>query len=307
MPKIKDVSAFRSLVAPFVKRRVLEEPDVREHVRIPERTDVTEEIEWDTEHLLFYHRVATEFAEWYKSLSPYDKKANLIAILRRIQVVQQAASFPQRGIDGFGAYMRPTSKQLAAIARVRSWAEAGHKTILFAQSPVALDWFVQQFASAGLEAVPFHGEIPIARRVAVLDKRFRGGPAPILCASMGACQTGYNIHQASRILFHDRDWTPKTEMQSAARALRPQQTRPVEVRYLHLAGSIDCYQAQMVAFKASAMRAGLDYGEDEVDPEDFLHFDTILGRFVEDVEAKLGSKLRDLRGARRRHGVTRLR
>jgi hypothetical protein len=48
----------------------------------------------------------------------------------------------------------------------------------------------------------------------------------------------------------------------------------------------------MVQHKAGAVRAGLDEGEDDCHPDDFLHLDTILGRFVEDVAQRLGLDLR---------------
>ena len=133
----------------------------------------------------------------------------------------------------------------------------------------------------------------IANRINALDAQFRFGKSPILLATKGVLQTGYNIYQADRVVFYDRSWTPKIEMQAAARVLRPQQKKPVEIEFLHLEGSIDSYQAQMVEFKAESMKAGLDFG-DEDPSRDFVHIETILGRFVADFETTIGQQFDQL-------------
>jgi hypothetical protein len=293
IPKIARIGPFRDLVAPVLKRRVLEEPDVTACVTIPVPTIAVRTIPWDIPHLRFYHRVSADFVHWFRNLPEWQRRkgANLVAILAKIQGVITAGNHPQAGVRDLGVYAPLTSKQRFALDRLDSLTQDGHKTILFAHSPGVLDLFHAQLATQGIDAVRFHGGIPIAQRVVDLDRRFRQGDVPVLLASTGACQTGYNIHQADRVIVYDRDWTPKTEQQACARVLRPQQRREVAIEFLHLEGSIDTYQAQMVAHKASAMRAGLDEGEDGCDPTDFLHLDTILGRFVEDIEARLGLDL----------------
>lgn len=107
---------------------------------------------------------------------------------------------------------------------------------------------------------------------------------------MGVAQQGLNLPQADRVLQYDRDWTASAEEQGMYRVLRPQQTRPVIVERLHHVGSVDVYQGQMVAFKSCATSAGLDYGEDNPDAE-FLHYETILHRFIENLESLTGRKV----------------
>lgn len=296
IPKIAQVEPFRELLAPVVKRRVLEEPEVAACVHIPVPDITVTTIPWDIPHLRFYHRVSERFVHWFRNQPEWQKRrgANLVAVLAKVQGVITACSHPQAGVLEVGAYTPLTSKQRHALNRLDRLTREGHKTILFAHSPGLLNLLADQLAKRDIAAVRFHGGIPIAQRVADLDRRFRQGDVPVLLASTGACQTGYNIHQADRVIVYDRDWTPKTEQQACARVLRPQQTRPVAIEYLHLEGSIDSYQAQMVAHKAKAVRSGLDEGEDDTSPEDFLHLDTILGRFVEDIEARLGLDLKEV-------------
>lgn len=287
--EIADVAGFRAFVAPWVKRRVLEEPDVARHIHIPRPRVKTTVLEWDRRHLALYCKVSRDFVEWFKALYASQKKgAHLAVVLAKMEVVHRAANFPAFGVRGEAEFPHVTSKQRHAIRRLRDWTAEGHKSILLCQSPDTVDWFAGQLAQHGIEGVRFHGKLTIRQRIQALDERFRYGDAPVLLATKGTLQTGYNIHQASRVFVYDRTWTPKTEHQACARVLRPQQTREVQIEFAHLPGSIDEYQAQMVAAKAAATKAGLDYGSDERSAEGFLHLETILSRFVADFQSRFG-------------------
>lgn len=58
--------------------------------------------------------------------------------------------------------------------------------------------------------------------------------------------------------------------------------------YFHLAGSLDIYQDQMVAFKQDSADAGLDWATPVKEDEEFLHLSTVLANFVDDL-AKLNN------------------
>ena len=53
--------------------------------------------------------------------------------------------------------------------------------------------------------------------------------------------------------------------------------------------------AQMVAMKANAADAGLDWATPEFDDVEFIHMDTMLGRFCEDLAKLLGIARQHLR------------
>lgn len=299
IPRIKDLAGYREWLGPHIKRRVTQEPDVAAHVRIPVPSEYTRTVRWDPEHLGHYLRVAEEFASWYRDyrerLTGTGRGANLVTVLARIQAVERAASVPHMPIKGFGAYTPLTSKQRYVLDRLEQLTREGHKSILYASSPAVIARLAQALSARGIESVCFHGERPILERTKELDERYRFGPAPVLLASLGVTQDGLNIPQANRVIYYDRAWSAKTESQAGRRVLRPQQQRAVEFEYVHLAGSIDEYKAQMVAHKADAAAAGLDYGTPELDGVEFLHLDTLLGRFCADLAELMGCQRGELR------------
>lgn len=286
VPRISNVEAYRAMLAGHVKRRIDEEPEVSAHIHIPKATREVVEVPWDEAHLAYYLEVAEEFRQWYSQIRRDEgKKSNLIAILARIRAVGLAADYPQHGVDGFGHHMPLTSKQRWVLSELEALAGSERKTILYTESPGQVEMLSRLLGNRGIEAVKFHGEIPIKQRVSDL-KRFRFGETPILLATLGVTQKGLNIHQASEVILMSRSWSSTTEEQAIHRVLRPQQKRNVRVRYVHLPGGIDEYKAQLVHWKGSAARAGLDWATPETDGESFVHLDTILSRFCNDL-AKL--------------------
>lgn len=295
VPKIANLTLYREIIATHVKRRLAQEPDVAEFIKIPVPTERVVEVEWDDEHLAYYLKVADEFATWYKKARGSSRNANLIAILARIQAVAFAGNYPQHGVEGIGAYYPLTSKNRYALDRLEELAAEGHKTILYAHSPALLDRFGRELDKRGIESVIYHGGKSIKTRTLEIDQRFREGDCPILLASLGVTQKGLNLYQADRAIFHDRDWLHTVEDQALHRLLRPQQAREVEAEYLHLPGGIDAYQAQMVAFKKESSSSGLDWATPELDDVEFLHLETILGKFCHDLAKLRGVEARDLR------------
>lgn len=285
IPKIASLDAYRAAIAPHIKRRLAKEPEVAPLVKIPEPVIETLQILWDERHLLHYITVAQDFATWYQDMKRRngDNRNNLIAILARIQAVQFACNYPQKPKDGCPTFYGLTSKQRFAVNKLEELTRSGHKTILYMHNPGALELIGQELAHRGIDSLVFHGGQNINQRTEELNRRFREGDCPNLLASLGVTQAGLNLYQADRVILGSRDWSWKTESQAIHRVLRPQQERDVVVSCLELPGSIDTYQAQAVAFKRDSMQAGLDWGTPETDNVDFLHLDTIIGRFCEEI------------------------
>lgn len=283
VPKINNVVAFRHWISPFVQRKLRSEPNVAPWAACPEPIHVNMDVEWDRDHLDHYLKVAVLFCQWYKeqkqNASLAGKNINMVAVLAKIQAVVVAASHPhvkQKIVND--VYTPLTSKQRLAIELIKQHLAEGKKTILYAYSPKVLERFHVELKKDGIDSVLFHGGCDIAKRTKLLDSKFRYGSCGTLLSSWVG-QRGLNMPEVSRIVMYNRDWNASTEGQAIARTTRPDQKEHCIVKYPHLRGSIDIYQAMLVDWKRAAANAGLDWGNGTTETEEFRHLDYILEEF----------------------------
>jgi hypothetical protein len=297
VPKVNNLDSYREWISRFVKRRLTIEPEVERFVRIPTPSVVVHDVAWDEQHLGYYLRTADEFMGWYRdAVKGHQKVSNLMLLLARIGAVERACNIPQmkppKGELWRGGL---TSKQHAVLDRVQQLVGEGDKIVVFAKNPEQLELLAKHLTSRGIPSVLFHGGIETSKRNRVLDRDFRYGPVQVLLATVGVMQAGWDLYQARRALFVDRSWSAKIEDQAARRLLRPQQTSAVVLEFFHLHGSIDEYQAQMVAWKSNAADAGLDWAAPMGEEVSFLHLDHIIEKFVSDLASRRGMKAYELR------------
>lgn len=296
VPRINNVEQYRDWTSRFVKRRVHREPEVEACVHIPDPVLRTIDVDWTPEHMAYYLRTADEFAEWYRKTTPQDRMSNFAVLLARIGAVEGACNIPQR-TPRKGEVWRGgmTSKQERVVSLACEEASAGHKVVVFATSPRTLEVLERAFGCSGVETVMFHGELDREKRNRELDTRFREGDARVLLASKGCMRSGFDLYVADRVILADRSWSHRIEDQAIRRLLRPQQKNEVIAYRLHLKGAIDVYQDQMVLFKGAAASCGLDYGAPIPADVPFLHLDTMLGRFVEELAQLHGMQMYEFR------------
>jgi len=298
VPAINNLPDYRAALAPHLKRRLVEEPAVARFVKISEPCREVHTIEWDEPHLSVYLAVADEFRSWYQSSR--REVSNLVVLLARINAVMIAASLPSMSTARTPHRYAPvTSKQRWVAERIVERVRAGERCMVFARNPGTVERLARLATTAGVEVVSLHGGRSIADRNGDLDRLFRDGSAGALIATYGVAQKGLNIPEASHVIMADRLWLHTDEEQAIRRVLRPEQTRAVHVDYPMLRGSIDFYMSQLVAYKRDAERAGVDWAEPTVERDKFVHLDTILGRFCEDLAALKGVDRMDLRSALR--------
>lgn len=295
VPKLRNLPDFRNWLAPFVKRRLQTEPQVRKNVTIPVPTQSVTTLDWEDDHLGMYLKTADEFTEWFLKRRGTPNGSNLIALLARIGAVEQAASFPQRPRSGVFWHGGLTNHQRYIVDRAIQLVKEGRRIVVFAEWPELLEIFAREInQDTQAKALCYHGGLSQAQRRRNIAA-YRAEDANVLCASFGITQAGLDLYSANYALFPCRLWNSRGEDQSIYRLLRPQQTNPVHVERVHLAGSIHEYQAQMVTWKAAAADAGLDWGTPLPDDVEFLHLDTVLERFVDDLAKMRGLNRHDFR------------
>ena len=299
IPALAGVDDFRHFAGKLVLRRTWKEPEVREFIKIPDPVFSKVNVDWDDAHLSMYLAVAEEFAQWWREArrraGDDGKHLNMVGVLARIGAVFRAANYPQGVEWGGPRFAGRTSKQRAVVEQLAENHVEGRKTILFATSPDVLAMLSRDLRERGVDSVLYTGRIPLKARTRALNEQFRYGSCSTLLTSFGVGQTGLNLHVASDEIFYNRCWSPRQELQALYRALRPQQTQEVRVSHVHLAGSLDEYQAMMCEMKADSAQAGLDFCTPEFSAQSFTHWLAILDMFCERLSTLRGVKRHSLR------------
>ncbi|MGZ8906662.1 MAG: helicase-related protein, partial [Methylobacter sp.] len=287
VPEIKPafLQDFRSWVAPMIKRRVQQEPAVSRYVKfpVPELREPTK-IDWDFDHLLLYVKTVEKFANWYKTYAKErgeeGKSLNLTMILARLEACFKATNVPS-AVSGYGSgFQRLTTKEIACLDLIKTEVSQGLRPIVFARNPAVLHRLSAELNKRNITNLVFSGEETIKKRIKKLNARIRQGNDQVMLASLGVTQDGLNLPQLNSVIFYNRSYSVRQEMQAIYRLIRPQQkNQTIKATFLHLQGSIDEYMGQLIAWKTLASEAGLDYGEQSAD-EEFVHFDAFIYRFI---------------------------
>lgn len=113
------------------------------------------------------------------------------------------------------------------LADVAEVAESGRKAIVFSQWVEPLEILARALAAFG--PLQYHGRVPTAQRVPILD-RFKDDPdTHVLLMSYGTGSVGLNLQFANYVFLFDRWWNPAVEDQAINRAHRLGQKQPVFV------------------------------------------------------------------------------
>lgn len=106
-------------------------------------------------------------------------------------------------------------------------AANGHKAIVFSQWVEPLAAIARALERFG--PLQYHGRIPHAERIPILD-RFKNDPnCQVLLMSYGTGSVGLNLQFANYVFLFDRWWNPAIEDQAINRAHRIGQKHPVTV------------------------------------------------------------------------------
>lgn len=116
-------------------------------------------------------------------------------------------------------------------------AGAYDKIVVFAQHLDVIRLLVDNLSEYGVVSIT--GSTPNTLRQKAIDD-FQSRPeARIFVGQLQACSTAITLHAANQVLFVEQSWTPAENAQAAKRCHRIGQTKPVFVRVLGLAKSID--------------------------------------------------------------------
>ena len=214
------------LVTPLMlRRRVSEVAD-----DLPERIDISEVLELSEAEACGYDEMRERvFAE-------YGTAATLVSLGK----LRQFCSHPVILGDDSGIRIETFSKFERLRGLLEEIFSLGEKALVFTSYTRMAD-LIANMTSSEFDAMSatLDGRLDIDDRQPLIDS-FSGyrGPA-VLVLNPRAGGSGLNIAAANHVIHYNPEWNPALEDQASARAYRRGQERPVTVRRLIYAGTVE--------------------------------------------------------------------
>ena len=220
--------SLERLASPLLLRR-----RVSEHASdLPERMDALEMLEMTGDEACAYESVRSRI------LAEYGMSGTLVALTR----LRQFCSHPEVvGPDTWAgaAQFTKLDRLLEILSEVFAWSE---KALVFTSWNAMADQIVgacqQRFGSSAM-AETLDGRLATGNRQRLLD-RFATHRGPgVLVLNPRAGGVGLNITAANHVIHYNPEWNPAVEDQASARVHRRGQERPVMVRRLVFAETVE--------------------------------------------------------------------
>lgn len=158
-------------------------------------------------------------------------------------------------------------ERFLALLKEIAAEEPRAKVLVFTESRVTLDWLQAQLRGERIEALGYHGDLPLVERDRQVA-RFRDpdGPRVLVCTEVGG--EGRNFQFSHHLVNYDLPWSPATMEQRIGRLDRIGQTRPVDIHVFDLEGTLS---SDVLSLLADSIRVfeetvgGLDAVLEEVE------------------------------------------
>ncbi len=234
------------LMKPFILRRtkneVLDE--------LPQKTEITLNIELSPEETAFYERLRQEAVMRLEE----GGAGSAIQALAEITRLRQAACNPKLVYPDIAI---ESSKTASFLKLAGELIKSKHKALVFSQFTSHLALIRESLEKAGIEYEYLDGTMTIPEREKVV-KSFQKGSRPLFLISLKAGGTGLNLTSADYVIHLDPWWNPAIEDQASDRAHRIGQQHPVTVYRLISSGTIEEKIIQLHKTKKSLSDALLD-------------------------------------------------
>lgn len=125
-------------------------------------------------------------------------------------------------------------------------ASGSHKMVVFCVHLEVVDTLARR-----LGALRLTGSTPAAERQRIVDQFQRSPTARVLIAQLQSGGVGITLTAACDVVFVEQSFVPGDNAQAAKRCHRIGQTKPVLVRFLSLAGSVDELLVDILARKTA--------------------------------------------------------
>ncbi len=231
------LNALRSLVQPFILRRLKTDKDIIQD--LPEKQEMTVFCGLSAQQATLYQQVVQETMAQIESAEGIQRHGLILSLLVKLkQICNHPAHYLK---ESKLESAQPSGKLQRLEEMLDEVVSEGDRALIFTQFA---EWgkLLQAYLATKLkqEVLFLYGSTPRQKREAMVD-RFQHDPQSpsVLILSLKAGGTGLNLTRANHVFHVDRWWNPAVENQATDRAFRIGQTRNVQVHKFVCTGTLE--------------------------------------------------------------------
>lgn len=228
---------LKSLVGPFILRRVKTDPNVISD--LPDKNEIKVYCNLTKEQATLYEAVVRDSVKRIaEAEGTFGRRGIILATLMKLK---QVCNHPAQFL-GDGSALPSRSGKLARLTEMLDEVRAVRERTLvftqFAEMGGLLKGYLQE--TFGDEVLFLYGSTPPRSRDKMVERFQNDSSGPLVfILSIKAGGTGLNLMRANHVFHFDRWWNPAVENQATDRAFRIGQTRNVQVYKYLCAGTFE--------------------------------------------------------------------
>ncbi|MGC3982571.1 MAG: DEAD/DEAH box helicase [Steroidobacteraceae bacterium] len=249
---------LRRMVAPFILRRVKNDPSIM--LDLPAKQETKVFCSLTREQASLYQQAVNESLLEIESSDGIARRGRVLALLTALK---QICNHPAHYLREQGPLNGRSGKLDRLLEMLEQVLLANDRALIFTQYREMGERLVRALSRLQGKAVPFlHGGVSRAARDEMV-RRFQDEPraSRLLVISLKAGGTGLNLTAATEVFHFDRWWNPAVEDQATDRAYRIGQQRNVQVYKLLCAGTVEEKIDQMLESKRDLAARVVSQGE----------------------------------------------
>ncbi len=253
---------LRSLIGPFVLRRVKTDPTII--ADLPEKLETREYCHLTREQAELYETTVKRVLAEVEQAQGMHRRGMVLSALIRLK---QICNHPSQALRDHTANAPVDPSRSGKCVRILQMLDevlaAGDRALIFTQfRQMGQLLSVMLRHELGREVLFLHGGVSQKQRVAMIDQfQSETSRAPIMILSLKAGGVGLNLTAANHVFHFDRWWNPAVENQATDRAFRIGQTRTVQVHKFVVRGTLEERIDEMIEQKTELAESIVGSGE----------------------------------------------
>ncbi|MDO3411452.1 DEAD/DEAH box helicase [Saccharibacillus sp. CPCC 101409] len=262
LPQVPEQSEkLRTMVAPFMLRRLKSDPDIRKD--LPEKIELKSYCELTIEQAAMYQSVVGELMQRVESSEASSRTVRQGIVLSALTRLKQICDHPALVKEpAGGAKAEKSGKLMQLIELLDRIRENGESVLIFTQYVRMGKLLAAELERRyGEEPMFLHGAVKKEERDRMIRTFQEGEGAGAFILSLKAGGLGLNLTRANHVVHFDRWWNPAVENQATDRVFRIGQRRGVQVHKLICQGTLEERIDEMIENKKTLAERVTGTGE----------------------------------------------